>query len=140
MESSLCNRNANQEKTMGDVTSAFQKAMRAPEPMAFNLWAPPFIKTPPWPSDERLGIDPAKKLLTDCCVCRVPAKDTVAVIRRGLPIPLGMADDEALDFAWSVFDGGDPTVEIRCAPECGCNKRPKMRWGATARSMWRDFY
>lgn len=107
---------------------------------------------PWWPTEQRWDISPDEKVLTDCCVRRVPARETVCQLRTQ-EIPLGDYGDYHERDPWpskakngrkyrrrvnwfSYASYYDPTWTVRCNPDGGCNANARLKFGATNRANW----
>ncbi|MDE2096531.1 MAG: hypothetical protein KGL39_04735 [Patescibacteria group bacterium] len=97
---------------------------------------------PWWPTDERWGIDPYKKVLTDCCYRKVFANETVCRVRLQ-EIPVGGFGDYQSKLPWEPFEAEnfgcflsyyEPTWTIECAPDSGCKRFPIKKRGMHLRA------
>jgi hypothetical protein len=104
---------------------------------------------PWWATHQRFPNAPTT-LLTDCCCCRMRRSDTVArtVVPWMPPLGgMGCYQEPALGFEKGNGPWAEPSyptaafyesrIEVKCAPDKGCNKNPRRRFGKTLREMWR---
>jgi len=91
-----------------------------------HIYAPAFIKTPPWATHERLSDVSADEIVfPDCCLCKMRADETICQIVTGVPLPRGLSDEEYRERIWEQYY--EPYVEINCAPGFGCNVKLRRR-------------
>lgn len=97
---------------------------------------------PWWPTEQRWDISPYKKVYTDCCARKVFACETVCRI-RSQEIPVGGWGDYQAKLPWPPFEAEnwsiyasyyDPTWEVRCNPDGGCNVNRRKLCGASLRA------
>lgn len=77
-----------------------------------------------------------KRLWTDCCCCKMPARETDVRIRSffdypkgGLGGESGPTDDYFIPFDYPTGAYYDPELEIRCSDGFGCNANPRRKIG-----------
>lgn len=98
-----------------------------------HMYAPACVITPAWATHERLGCGRRKTLIADCCLCQMPAYQTLT--RVHLPLRVYWWDEaEAREHAWDNYY--EPRVEIICGPGYGCNVKPRRRSSRHLREGW----
>lgn len=101
----------------------------------FHLYAPAYIKTPAWATHERLANCAADEIVVpDCCLCKMRADETVCQIVTGVPLPLGLSEEEYRERIWESYY--EPRVDIQCGPGFGCNVKRRRRSSRHLRA-WR---
>lgn len=109
----------------------------------------PSVTRPWWPTNQRFPKSP-KRLLTDCCCCRMRRQDTVARVVATWDYPLGGMgcyqedappwQDDRCDLQPAFPTGAyyDDRIEVECAPDKGCKANPRRKFGKALREMWKD--
>lgn len=111
----------------------------------------------PWaPTEHRLNLPPEKIVITDCCLCRMPARETMCRLRCQ-EAPLGGYGDyqEREEWLSDIYENGekvgehyapinwftyvsyyDATWQIECNPDAGCNVKRRRRSSRHLRESW----
>lgn len=107
----------------------------------------------PWaPTEHRLDIPSDEVVIADCCLCRMPAQETMCRLRCQ-ELPLGDYGDYQERELWPTTDAWgnvryrpvnwltyasyyDSTWRIECNPDAGCNTRPRRRSSRHLREGW----
>lgn len=117
------------------------------------LWTPTICR-PWWPTNQRFPNFPTT-VVAECCLCKMPRKDTVARVVTSYDPPLGgLGCYQEPPMPWERKRGRkskkarwakpyyptgayyDDRVEIVCAPDRGCKKNPRRLIGRHLRERW----
>ena len=98
------------------LTQAVARAFSVATPGAIHILRDWHTRRPWWPTEQRFDCSPDKVVVTDCCLRRLPAKETICYLRCQ-EFPLGGYGDyqELESFPSAVYRNGEKIGERRAA-------------------------